>query len=146
MSFLNEWHAVLKKKSILVVMSENLEDITERKRAEEEVIEAQDKLQLQEKLPMLNWVAESSIIAIITTDLEGMLNYVNPVCLKMWGYQKAEEVLGRYGPGFWLFPSDLIKAADECRAKGEWTGELVARRKDGTLFNAFSVDEFDQGQ
>ncbi len=110
-------------------------DITEKEGAKEEVITAQKELQLQEKLKLLSWAAESSTIALITTDYSGNLNYVNPVVPKMWGYRK-EELLGRHCSKFWHSPSEVLKAGKECREKGEWTGELVARRKDGTLFDA----------
>jgi len=110
-------------------------DITEKEGAEEEVITAQEELQLQEKLKLLSWAAESSTIALITTDYSGNLNYVNPVVLKMWGYRK-EELLGRHSSEFWYPPSEILEAGKECQEKGEWTGELVARRKDGTLFDA----------
>lgn len=115
-------------------MSE-IEDITEKERAEEEVITAQEELKLQEKLKMLSWAAESSTIAIITTDYSGNLNYINPVVPKMWGYRK-EELLERHSSKFWHPASEILEAGKECREKGEWTGELVARRKDGTLFDA----------
>lgn len=115
-------------------MKENLGDITKRKRTEEEIIEAQDKLHLQEKLHMLNWATDSSIIGFITTDFKGMLKYVNPFCIKMWGYEKAEDFLGRHASEFWNSPSEVLQAGKECQEKGEWTGKLLAKRKDGTLF------------
>lgn len=118
----------------MVAMKENLGDITKRKRTEEEIIEAQDKLHLQEKLHMLNWAADSSIIGFITTDFKGMLKYVNPFCIKMWGYEKAEDFLGRHASEFWNSPSEVLQAGKECQEKGEWTGKLLAKRKDGTLF------------
>lgn len=123
-------------------MGTNVGDITWGKRtqkkvtADQEKLQLGEKLQLQEKLSLLTWAAESSIISLITTDLKGNLTYVNPFFLKMWGYQKAEEVLGRHASEFWLTPLELVRAADECLAKGEWTGEMVARRKDGKLFDA----------
>lgn len=110
-------------------------DITEKEGAKEKVITAQEELKLQEKLKLLSWAAESSTIALITSDYSGNLNYVNPVVPKMWGYRK-EELLGRHCSKFWHSPSEVLKAGKECREKGEWTGELVARRKDGTLFDA----------
>lgn len=110
-------------------------DITENEGGEEEEAVAQEELQLEEKLKLLSWAAESSTIALITADYSGHLNYVNPVVLKMWGYRK-EEFLGRHCSEFWHLPSEIFKAGKECRDKGEWTGELVARRRDGTLFDA----------
>ncbi|AKB18132.1 PAS domain-containing protein [Methanosarcina sp. WWM596] len=115
-------------------MKKNPGDITKRKITEEKIIEAQGKLYLQEKLHILNWAADSSIIGFITTDFKGMLKYVNPSCIKMWGYEKAEDFLERNASEFWNSPSEILQAGKECREKGEWTGELLAKRKDGTLF------------
>ncbi|MCQ1535925.1 PAS domain S-box protein [Methanosarcina sp. KYL-1] len=114
---------------------DEIRDITEKGGAEEELIAAQEELQLQEKLKLLSWAAESSNIALITTDFAGNLKSVNPVVLKMWGYE-AEELLGCPASLFWDSPSEVLQAGKECRARGEWVGELVARRKDGTLFDA----------
>lgn len=112
-----------------------IRNITEKKGDEGDFIAAHEWGQLQEKLKLLNWAVESSNIALVTMDFEGKLKYVNPIVSKMWGY-KAEEILGHPASQFWKYPSEVMKAGEECRARGEWAGELVARRKNGTLFDA----------
>ncbi|KKG10299.1 PAS domain S-box protein [Methanosarcina sp. 2.H.A.1B.4] len=111
-----------------------IRNITEKER-EEEFIAAQEEVHLQEKLKLLSWAVESSNIVLITTDFTGNLKYVNPVVPKIWGYE-ADEILWHPASQFWNSPSEVMKAGDECRARGEWDGELVARRKNGTLFDA----------
>jgi len=69
-------------------------------------------------------------------DFDGTLSYVNPFFVRMWGYGSAEELLGRQVSGLWDSPAELLRAGRGCREKGEWIGELPARRKDGTLFYA----------
>lgn len=112
-----------------------IRSITEKEGDEEDFIAAHEWVQLQEKLKLLSWAVESSNIALVTTDFEGHLKYVNPVVPKIWGYE-AEELLGHPASRFWKYPSEVMKAGDECRARGEWAGELVARRKNGTFFDA----------
>jgi PAS domain S-box-containing protein len=99
-----------------------IRDITERKRAEE-------------ALRIKNIAIESSINAIAMADLEGNLTYVNDSFLKLWGYDNDGEVLGRPAVSFWedeAQPSEIIKVLQD---KGSNIGELVAKRKDGSLFD-----------
>lgn len=101
----------------------NYRDITKRRQAEEEsrVKEA---------------AIASSINAIAMADLLGRLNYVNEAFLIMWGYDQVAEVLGRPVTDFW---EDREKAKEVTRAlfdKGNWIGELTARKKDASQFEA----------
>jgi PAS domain S-box-containing protein len=69
-------------------------------------------------------------------DFDGYLRYVNQFFLRMWGYRTAEELLGRHVSELWNSPAGFLQAGIECRNGGEWIGELLARRSDGTLFYA----------
>jgi PAS domain S-box-containing protein len=94
-------------------------DITERKQAEE-------------TLRIKNNAIESSINAIVFADLEGNLTYVNKSFLKMWGYD--DSVLGKPFVEFWQMKEKASKVVEILRAMGSFLGELVAKRKDGSLF------------
>jgi PAS domain S-box-containing protein len=98
-----------------------IEDITERKQAEEQ-IRIRDK------------AIESSISAISIAEPGGKLIYVNPAFLKMWGYDDFREVVGKPVVQFWQFEDQAI-VVKVLHAKGKWTGELSAKRKDGTKFD-----------
>lgn len=54
----------------------------------------------------------------------------------MWGYGRAEELLGRHISEFLNSSAELMQAEKECLEKGEWIGELLARKSDGKLFYA----------
>jgi len=69
-------------------------------------------------------------------DFDGTLSYVNPFFIRMWGYSRAEELLDRQFSKLWDSPAEFLQVGRECREKGEWVGELPARRRDGTLFYA----------
>jgi len=69
-------------------------------------------------------------------DFDGNLSYVNPFFVRMWGYGSVEELLSRQVSELWDSPAEFLQARKECREKGEWIGELPARRKDGTPFYA----------
>ncbi len=99
-------------------------DITERK-------EAEDSIRLQSTA--LNAAAN----AIIITDINGRIEWVNPAFCTITGYS-SEEAIGRT-------PGELVKSGQHENAfyekmwgtilKGNiWQGELINRRKDGVTF------------
>jgi PAS domain S-box-containing protein len=98
-------------------------DITERKRAEEVLL-------------IKDSAIASSINAIVLADLNGSLTYVNAAFLDMWGYDERWEVLGRPVVSFWQEPDRAAEVVQTLFTKGNWIGELVAQRKDGTPFDA----------
>ncbi len=96
------------------------EDVTERRRAEEEV-------------RRLHRAVEQSPVSIVITDRDGVVEYVNPCFCDVTGYAQ-DEVLGRTNPfGATLQPrttyDELVRTV---RAGRDWNGELLARHKDGS--------------
>jgi PAS domain S-box-containing protein len=61
-------------------------DITERKRVEEALRESEDKLRL---------ILDSTAEAIYGSDREGRCTFCNPACLRVLGYERVDEVLGK---------------------------------------------------
>ncbi len=99
------------------------QDITARKRTEEE-------------LRKLARAVEQSGHAIIITDLEGNIEFVNPAFTEITGYT-PEEVLGKntnilrsgkHDASFYKNLWEVISRGDV------WYGELINRRKDGKLY------------
>lgn len=98
-------------------------DITERKEAEAERVR-------------LALAIEQAGEAVVVTDLEGTIQYVNPAFEQVTGYSRLEAVgrnprflkSGRQDEAFYKNLWDTI-------ARGEtWRGRFVNRRKDGTLY------------
>ena len=77
---------------------------------------------------------ESSIHAIAFADLDGNLVYVNESFLRMWRYEKEEDILGEPATSFWQAPAEASEVLEKLRNRGGWTGEMVALRKDSSLF------------
>ncbi len=90
----------------------------------------------EENLRVKDSAIESSISGIAIARLDGGLTYVNGSYVRMWGYEKAEEVLGKSIAEFVDDPSTMALGVDAVKSSGGWVGDFLARRKDGTTFNA----------
>ncbi|MDO8989482.1 MAG: EAL domain-containing protein [Sideroxyarcus sp.] len=99
-------------------------DLSERKRT-------QTQLHLQDT------ALNSTANAIVITDRDAVIQWANPAFAEMTGYT-PEEAIGKY-------PKDLVSSGIQTREfydalwktirSGQvWRGELVNRRKDGTLY------------
>ncbi len=88
------------------------------------------------RLRQLSQAVEQSPVAVVITDVEGRIEYVNPRFSETTGYA-LEEVVGR-SPG--LLKSGETTAEEYRRlwetiaSGGTWRGEFHNRRKDGSLF------------
>ena len=130
-------------------------DITERKRAEfeledyrrylEELVnvrtaELQQEIiehhKTEETLRIKERAIASSMNAIALADLAGNVTYVNPAFRTLWGYADENEVLGKPAIDFWQIKARAAEIVMALQQERGWSGELVAQRKDGTMFTA----------
>jgi PAS domain S-box-containing protein len=91
---------------------------------------------LEEALRIKDRAMESSINAIAIAEIGGNLIYVNKSFLTLWGYDSDQEVLGRSAQDFWGVKGKALGVIEALQEQGSWAGELVAKRKDGSLFDA----------
>ena len=111
------------------------QDITKRRKTEEQLMIA-------------NFALQSSISAVLFADPEGRITYVNDSFVELWGYDGAEEVLGRHISEFAMLSTEEedIKAT---RPDHGYIGEARAKKKDGSLFyvqTAANIVKTDKGQ
>ncbi|WP_233504502.1 PAS domain S-box protein [Methanoregula formicica] len=103
-----------------------LTDVTEMRKSEKQLL-------------LKNIVFEASITANSISDIEGIMTDVNPAFLAIWGYRDKKEVIGKPFGHFFTegdAASEVLKTLD---TSGRWSGELVARRADGSTFIAFGT-------
>lgn len=100
-----------------------LSDITERKRAEDEVHK-------------ISQAIKQSPVTIVITDVNGDIEYVNPKFVEVTGY-KPEEVIGR-NPRILKSgerPKEFYKDLWEIITSGkDWIGEFHNKKKNGELY------------
>ena len=100
-----------------------VQDITERKR-------------MEDQLRKLSYTIEQSTIAIIITDTDGNIQYVNPKFTQLTGYT-SEEVMGK-NPRILKSgktpPEKYKQLWDTITAGGEWQGEFCNKKKNGEFY------------
>ncbi len=81
---------------------------------------------------------EQAAEMFIITDAEGTIQYVNPAFERVTGYT-GEEVLGRNSRLLASVQQDALfreQLWDTIRAGNVWSGRLIDRKKDGSLYHA----------
>lgn len=118
---------VRNSKNEIVAAVETIEDITERRL-------------LEESLARLTRAVEQSPASIIMTNVDGVIEYVNPKFCQTTGYT-AEEAIGQ-NPR--MFQSGEMSAEQYSElwktisSGKEWRGEFNNKRKDGSLYWEFA--------
>jgi len=115
----------------------------ERYRSSLEELVKQRTAALEAKESQLRLLLESTAEAIVGVDLEGECTFCNPACLRLLGYQQAEELLGKNLQAVIHRPlaETTMDSAEHCYApKAYLRGEAVHAagevflRRDGVAF------------
>jgi len=95
-----------------------------------------ERTRMESALRIKDAAIRSAFSPIAISDRTGRLLYVNPVCLVTWGYSDEEEVIGKPVTEFVNDPAIALTAIRELHGAGRWQGEVVARKRDGSTFDA----------
>jgi len=95
------------------------------------------QLKAEEELVRLSAAIEHAAEAVVITDLDANIQYVNPAFEKVSGYTRAEVMgknprilrSGKHGEAYYKRMWETLKAGEV------WTGDFINKRKDGTLFH-----------
>lgn len=85
----------------------------------------------EEVLLQKTYGLDTSLNAVAFSNLDGVLTYVNPAFVRLWGYASADEVLGRQATSFWQDETQAVEVQKTLLAGGQWQGDLRAKRQDG---------------
>ncbi|MCD4790065.1 MAG: PAS domain S-box protein [Bacteroidales bacterium] len=109
------------------------------KRAIKEAEEHIKRKQAEEEIVKLSKIVETTPEAIIITDIQGKIEYVNPGLLAMSGFEDDSKIIGQ---SLFLFSDEDGKkrlheeVIPELLSGGKWKGEIPVKRKDGSVFPA----------
>ena len=96
-------------------------DITERK-------------QYEKKLKLLNSAIDNSLNGFDIVNSEGKFIYANKAFAKMYGYERADEIVGISPVSFCVDPHLPEKIIQELHDNGEYDFEHEAKKRDGSTF------------
>ena len=88
---------------------------------------------MEKELKILKNAVESSMSGFVLMDLNGSVSFVNPSFIQILKFADESEVLGKHISEFLLNAEDAQLIFDALREQKQWKGELLAKRKDGTL-------------
>ncbi|HME55315.1 MAG TPA: PAS domain S-box protein [Candidatus Lokiarchaeia archaeon] len=100
-------------------------DITERKRMEQE-------------LQLKDFAFKSSITPETIANMEGFITNVNDSFVKTWGYESADELIGMRMSMCHADPNESNMVIETAEKSGFWSGEYIAKKKDGSTFIAMA--------
>ena len=94
----------------------------------------------EERSRSLAQLVDSATELISTGDREGRITFMNQAFLRAIGWSEA-EIIGKYFAGGRLLPGQSSHLLEQIRTRvlqqGEWKGECLHRRKDGTDFPVY---------
>ena len=100
------------------------------------IIDVTDRRQAEQELRKLSRAVEQSGSTIVITDTSGNIEYVNPKFTQITGYS-SEAVIGqntRILKSGLTSPEEYKQLWETINSGHEWHGELLNRKKDGTLY------------
>lgn len=98
-----------------------------------------ERKQAEASLRLKNFVFDESIAANCISDLEGHITEVNDAFLRLGGFAGKEEVAGLSIPHFIATSDKVSEIIASLTQTGQWEGEYIAKRKDGSTFIAHGL-------
>ena len=99
-------------------------------------VDITDLKQVEVDLRIKDNALASWVRGVLIIDLDRKISYANSAWLRMHGYDRADEVLGTNPFEYVVDPAQHALIREALVSTGSWTGEVVARRRDGTTFDA----------
>lgn len=88
--------------------------------------------QAEAGLHIKNAAVDASITPIAIAGPDAKLSYVNPAFAELWHLPDTRSALGRSALEFWEAPDQAEAIIDKLLVKGQWQGDLIAKRFDGS--------------
>ena len=99
-------------------------------------VDITDHKQEEQNLRIRDNAIKTSINAIHFADPDGTTIFANDSFLKMWGFQGIDDAVGLHISELSDDREEFLRVFAEFQEKGSYEGEITARRRDGTFFEA----------
>lgn len=86
-----------------------------------------------------NAVFDASLAANFITDTSGVVIEANDALVRTWGYPSKDAVIGRAFTEFLADATEAVTIGSALESRGQWQGEYLGRRLDGSHFFAHSL-------
>ena len=106
------------------ILEATVRDVSEQKMAEE-------------KLKIKNFIFDHTLAANSIADANGIITEVNQKFLDTWGFSNKKEVIGKPILYFLKNKSEALLIVEALDKKGNWNGNYVAKKKNGSTFIAY---------
>ncbi len=87
----------------------------------------------RESIVLKDMAIRTSLNGVCIMNSDGVIEYVNPSFVQIWGYSKEEEIVNRKFAELLEDPAVFLRVLEELKEKKTWTGEISTRRIDGSL-------------
>jgi PAS domain S-box-containing protein len=94
--------------------------------------------QVEHELRLKTFVFDSAMTANSIADTQGIVVEANQAFLRIWGFERLDQVLGKKVPEFLAHEHEARAILKALEATGAWAGEYTAKRPDGSTFVASS--------
>ncbi|MFW5718507.1 MAG: PAS domain S-box protein, partial [Spirochaetota bacterium] len=89
---------------------------------------------LRESLLVKTQSMDTSITPTAVAGADGLVTYANAAFARLWGEPDPDAVIGRASTSFFARPEEAAAIIERMAREGSWTGEIDARRADGSTF------------
>mgnify|MGYP000619200867 CR=1 FL=1 len=135
---LGETVAAFANQAAIAIENAQLHEAVRRHAEELEARVIDRTIELENERKRTAAVLDTAGEGIMLTDFDGRIEYVNPAMERLTGYTSSE--MRGQNPRLWqsgrTSPALYHEMWDRIKRGGIWQGELVNRRKDGTLYDA----------
>ncbi len=88
----------------------------------------------ERELLLKNNAFESAAAANSIADNNAVITHVNQAFVDLWGYETREAAMGNSVADFFVNPEDAAPVIQALGEKGQWQGDFLAQRQDGSHF------------
>lgn len=84
---------------------------------------------------MFRQVTQNNWVAVVFSDTTGIITYSNAAANNLYGYAN-DELIGLPSSTLAAYSDEIPAVLEEIREQKGWSGEMIQKKKDGTIFTA----------